>query len=72
MPTSEVPDDLPDRIVRVLGDVEEPVSVGRIQRLLANDGIDVATRAIRDVCDDLADAGRLEKELGPKYGPPEE
>jgi hypothetical protein len=39
------PDDLPDRVVHVLGDVDEPASVGRIQRLLAADGIDVATRA---------------------------
>jgi len=72
MPTSDVPDDLPDRIVRVLDDTDEPVSVGRIQRLLARDGIDVAERAIRDTCDALADDGRLVKELGPRYGPADE
>ena len=72
MPTSDVPDDLPDRIVRVLDDVDGTVSVGRIQRLLAKDGIDVATSAIRETCDDLAEEGRLGKELGPKYGPPGE
>jgi len=67
MPTSDVPDDLPDRIVRVLNDAGDTVSVGRIQRLLARDGIDVATSAIRETCDELAVDGRLEKEPGPKY-----
>lgn len=68
MPTSDVPDDLPDRIVRVLDGADGTVSVGHIQRRLARDGIDVATSAIRETCDDLAEEGRLAKDLGPKYG----
>ena len=44
MPEADAPDDLPDRIVSVLeaADVDGPVSAGRLQRLLARDGIDVA------------------------------
>jgi hypothetical protein len=67
MPVSTPPDDLPDRIVRVLADEEGPATPGRVQRLLARDGIDVATSAIREACEELVEDGQLTKELGPKY-----
>jgi len=69
MPTAEAPADLPDRIVAVLAeaDVDGPASTGRIQRLLARDGIDVATGVIRETCADLAAEGRLVEAPGPKY-----
>lgn len=74
MAEADAPEDLPDRIVDVLeaADVEGTVSVGRIQRLLARDGIDVATSVIRGTCTDLAEEGRLVEDLGPKYGLPDD
>lgn len=72
MRESEAPDDLPDRVVRVLDGVDGSASPGRVQRLLARDGIDVAGSVVRETCDALAEEGRLEKDLGPKYTLPED
>jgi hypothetical protein len=74
MPDAEPPEDLPERIVGVLeaADLDGPATAGRIQRLLARDGIDVATSVIRETCAELAEEGRLVAEPGPKYGLPGE
>jgi len=66
---ADAPADLPDRIVSVLreADVDGPVSTGRLQRLLARDGIDVAASVVRDTCAELAEEGRLVEEPGPRY-----
>ena len=73
MSTAEPPADLPDRIVSVLeaADVDGPVSAGRVQRLLARDGIDVAGSVVRETCADLAEEGRLVAEPGPRYALPD-
>lgn len=69
MPEADAPDDLPDRIVSVLkaAEVDGPVSAGRVQRLLARDGIDVAASVVRETCSSLATEGRLVEEPGPRY-----
>ena len=69
MPAADAPADLPDRIVRVLreADADGPVSTGRVQRLLARDGIDVAASVVRETCSELAEEGRLLEEPGPRY-----
>ncbi|MFT4949058.1 MAG: hypothetical protein ACI9CA_001190 [Natronomonas sp.] len=69
MPKADAPDDLPDRIVSVLkaADTDGPVSAGRLQRLLARDGIDVASSVIRETCSALAEEGQLVEEPGPRY-----
>jgi hypothetical protein len=66
MRTSEPPDDLPDRIVRVL-DETDAVPAGTVQRRLARDGIDVAKTVVVETCEDLVEAGRIEREPGPTY-----
>jgi hypothetical protein len=73
MAEADAPDDLPDRIVRVLrdADTDGPVSTGRVQRLLARDGIDVAASVVRETCSALAAEGRLVEEPGPRYALPE-
>lgn len=48
-----------DRIVEVLEDADEPLSVSGIQRRLATTSRDVTTGVIRDVCKDLADEGTV-------------
>jgi repressor of nif and glnA expression len=53
-----------DRIVEyvlsVLEAAEEPLSVGRLQRRIAGEGFDVTTGALREVCDELESAARIE------------
>lgn len=69
MVETDAPEDLPDRIVSVLrdADTDGPVSAGRVQRLLARDGIDVAASVVRETCSELAAEGRLVEEPGPRY-----
>jgi repressor of nif and glnA expression len=49
-----------NRVLGVLADADEPLSTGRIQRRIANDGLDIATSAIRDACEELDAAGEIE------------
>ncbi|MFB6156501.1 MAG: hypothetical protein ABEJ34_01495 [Haloferacaceae archaeon] len=67
MRTSDPPDDLPDRVLRLLREADGAVPAGTLQRRLARDGIDVAKRVVVETADDLAEAGRAEREPGPKY-----
>jgi repressor of nif and glnA expression len=52
--------DVAGRVLSVLEAAEEPLSTGSIQRRVAAEGLDVATGAIRDACDDLVEAGEVE------------
>ncbi|MFB6256211.1 MAG: hypothetical protein ABEH58_05705 [Haloplanus sp.] len=72
MPASDPPDDLPDRVVAALRGADGPVSAGTLQRRLARDGLDVAKSVVVETADDLAEAGRLEREPGPRYRVSEE
>lgn len=65
MRPSQPPDDLPDRVVRVLRESEGAAPAGTLQRRLARDGIDVAKSVVAEVCADLAAGGRIEREPGP-------
>jgi len=48
------------RVLGVLESADEPLSTGRIQRRIATDGLDVATSAIREACEELDAAGEIE------------
>lgn len=58
-------DALPDRVLAVLRDADEPLSAGQIQRRLASDGFDATTGAIRGACNQLADDGAIIDEGSP-------
>lgn len=58
-----------DRIVEVLEEGDEPLSVSQIQRRLATRSRDVTTNVIRDACRALCEEGvaRETDDLPPKY-----
>jgi repressor of nif and glnA expression len=53
-------DRIVEHVLSVLGDADEPLSVGRLQRRIAGEGFDVATGALREVCDELEADGDIE------------
>lgn len=55
-PTTE----LRSRVLEVLEAADDPLPVGRIQRRVATGGFDATTGAVREVCTDLVDEGRVE------------
>lgn len=62
-------DETTERILAVLEDADEPLSVSGIQRRLATRSRDVTTGVIREVCQRLVEEGRVEKsdETPPNY-----
>lgn len=61
-------DTLPDRVLAVLRDADEPLSAGQIQRRLASNGFDATTSAIRGACKQLVDDGAvIDEGTPPEY-----
>ena len=52
--------DVSRRVFEVLESADGPLSTGQIQRRIAADGLDVATRAIRDACERLREDDEIE------------
>ncbi|WP_225335099.1 hypothetical protein [Halomicrobium urmianum] len=53
-------DETAGRVRELLADTDQPLRVGQIQRRIARRSRDVATSAVRDACEDLAEAGDVE------------
>jgi predicted Zn-ribbon and HTH transcriptional regulator len=49
-----------ERVLDVLGDADEPLSVSAIQRRLATRSRDVTTGVIREICREQVEAGTVE------------
>ena len=58
---SDVDEENARRVRTVLESADEPLSTGRIQRRAAASGRDIARSVVREVCEELVEAGEVER-----------